>query len=523
MKKLLLLLIMACAFSAKVHAQTYAFGNVQLVTLSASGQITSTVATGTAPFVVSSTTPVANLSIGGNAATATSAGSATNIAFSGITSGTNTTAAMACGSGCTVDIGAASVTAGFKLPTAAGAAPTADGFVAFNATTHAMVSGSNGTTIVGAAAGTGTTGSTTCTNQVFTVISATAAPTCTTITPSFATGNTTGTGNFVLTGTPTITTPVLTGLPTGSGVASAATASTLASRDANANMSADNFIEGYTTTVTAAGTTTLTVDSTFSQYFTGTTTQIVVLPVTSTLVLGQRYYVVNNSTGIVTVNSSGGNLVLTLAANTRAWFTTILTSGTSAASWSSTTFSNGTAVPGFLLTTNAVSLTTAQTSTPAQNATRLESVYVPNSVSSLSDVWYTLTTSDNSANVYDIGLYGPNCLNGATSVPLVVHTGAQAGTVLTPGTGNVHKALTGAPVTTTGLVPGWYCIAMTSSAAAPAAVWGGDTVTIHVAQFANGTSPAGGTGTTSGGALNATITAPAAGLTSTGSVWFVFD
>lgn len=35
--------------------------------------VTSTIATGTAPFAVSSTTPVANLSIGGNAATATSA------------------------------------------------------------------------------------------------------------------------------------------------------------------------------------------------------------------------------------------------------------------------------------------------------------------------------------------------------------------------------------------------------------------------------------------------------------------
>lgn len=47
-------------------------------TLSASGVITSTVATGTAPFTVSSTTAVSNLSIGGNAATATTASSVTN-------------------------------------------------------------------------------------------------------------------------------------------------------------------------------------------------------------------------------------------------------------------------------------------------------------------------------------------------------------------------------------------------------------------------------------------------------------
>ncbi len=46
-------------------------------TLSATGQFTSTLATGTAPFSVSSTTAVTNLSIGGNAATATTAGTLT--------------------------------------------------------------------------------------------------------------------------------------------------------------------------------------------------------------------------------------------------------------------------------------------------------------------------------------------------------------------------------------------------------------------------------------------------------------
>ena len=48
-------------------------GTVSATTGSFSGQVTSTVASGTAPFVVTSPTPVANLSIGGNAATATTA------------------------------------------------------------------------------------------------------------------------------------------------------------------------------------------------------------------------------------------------------------------------------------------------------------------------------------------------------------------------------------------------------------------------------------------------------------------
>lgn len=122
----------------------------------------------------------------------------------------------------------------------------------------------------------------------------------------------------------------------GTGVASvtiAPTASAFAGWDANSNLSANNFIGGYATTATAASTTTLTVSSAQQQYFTGTTTQTVLLPVTSTLVLGQSFIVVNNSTGVVTVQSSGANTIQAMAASTTAIYTCILTSGTTAASW----------------------------------------------------------------------------------------------------------------------------------------------------------------------------------------------
>lgn len=89
----------------------------------------------------------------------------------------------------------------------------------------------------------------------------------------------------------------------------------------------------YTTTATAAGSTTLTVASTRHQFFTGTTTQTVVLPVASTMTLGQFFVINNNSTGTVTVNSSGGNGVVSLIAGTSAKITCVLTSGTTAASW----------------------------------------------------------------------------------------------------------------------------------------------------------------------------------------------
>ena len=105
--------------------------------------------------------------------------------------------------------------------------------------------------------------------------------------------------------------------------------------DANKNLHANSFIPAFATTATAAATTTLLVGSAYIQEFTGSTTQILALPVTSTLIAGQGYYVINNSSGVVTVNSSGGNLVQAMAAGTSLWLTCISTALTTAAAWQS--------------------------------------------------------------------------------------------------------------------------------------------------------------------------------------------
>lgn len=96
---------------------------------------------------------------------------------------------------------------------------------------------------------------------------------------------------------------------------------------------ADNFINGYTSTATAAGTTTLTVTSNQQQVFTGATTQTCVLPVVSTLVKGTEYMITNQSSGVVTVQSSGANTIQAMAANTTLTVKSNATTGTGASVW----------------------------------------------------------------------------------------------------------------------------------------------------------------------------------------------
>lgn len=128
---------------------------------------------------------------------------------------------------------------------------------------------------------------------------------------TWSTANT-GASNYTFeTPAANITAAQLTKLTTST---SANTASTIAERDAN-NMLALNNVSGtYATTATAAGTTTLTVGSKYEQYFTGVTTQTVTMPDATTLTVGMGYRIVNNSTGIVTVNKNGGTLIKAVAA-----------------------------------------------------------------------------------------------------------------------------------------------------------------------------------------------------------------
>lgn len=134
-------------------------------------------------------------------------------------------------------------------------------------------------------------------------------------------------------------------------------------------------------------------------------------------------------------------------------------------------------------------------------------------VQGYSHLAYDVQTQDaTTTNNYDIGIYGPNCSNGATNVPLLAHTGTV--TAATLGTAGVHNIVLASGEKAV-FTPGWYCFAITSNAATPAEVLGGDTAGLLYAPFAAPTSIAGG-----GSTLPSTITAPATVQSGDNQVWF---
>lgn len=95
----------------------------------------------------------------------------------------------------------------------------------------------------------------------------------------------------------------------------------------------DNVKIGYSEIVSAASTTNISVATGRNIRVTGSTTHTIKMPVTSTLAAGLVYEIENSSTGVVTVQSSGGNTIGTIPAGLTALYTCIGTTLTTAADW----------------------------------------------------------------------------------------------------------------------------------------------------------------------------------------------
>lgn len=92
-------------------------------------------------------------------------------------------------------------------------------------------------------------------------------------------------------------------------------------------------LQGFTTTATSGGTTTLTNTSTYKQFFTGSANQTITLPSTSTLAQGWSFHIVNLSTGTLTVQTSTAASLGTIPSNVTAMPTALTTSGNTVNDW----------------------------------------------------------------------------------------------------------------------------------------------------------------------------------------------
>lgn len=99
----------------------------------------------------------------------------------------------------------------------------------------------------------------------------------------------------------------------GTGVTASSGANSVMLRDANQNTRINNITQGWTSTVSAAGTTTLTAASSYWQRLTGTTTQTFQLPDATTLNSGASYIFDNDSTANLFIVDNGSNAIDTVA------------------------------------------------------------------------------------------------------------------------------------------------------------------------------------------------------------------
>lgn len=91
-------------------------------------------------------------------------------------------------------------------------------------------------------------------------------------------------------------------------------------------------VEGFNEVASAAGTTTLTKDSQVKQILTGSTTQTYVLPSATTIPLSRKFLIINKSTGVATVQTSGGGALTTIAAGAQKEFH-LRAAGSAAGTW----------------------------------------------------------------------------------------------------------------------------------------------------------------------------------------------
>ena len=119
----------------------------------------------------------------------------------------------------------------------------------------------------------------------------------------------------------------------GTGVTASTGANSVALRDANNNITANAYFNGFTSTAASGTLITLTLASTPVYFISGSGGQIIKLPDATTLPLGTIFSFNNNqSSGAITVNNNSNTLVVSVPSG--AYVTVVLiANGTAAGSW----------------------------------------------------------------------------------------------------------------------------------------------------------------------------------------------
>ena len=188
-------------------------------------------------------------------------------------------------------------------------------------------------------------------------------------------------------------------------------------------------LPALTTTPTSASITTLTAASTPIQVFTGTTTHTVKLPSTG-IVAGRQFTVINNSTGLLTMQTSTAAQIHVLASGTESILTALVATPTTAAQWEDSFIATNFAAGKALTINNSLTLagTDATTLTfPTTNATiaRTDAAQTFTGVQTMTSP--VLTTP---------------VINGTPTGTGVTTTGTANTLVLRDGSGNIVNSIT---------------------------------------------------------------------------------
>ena len=190
----------------------------------------------------------------------------------------------------------------------------------------AVANGGTGTATPGLVAGTNVTITGTWPNQTINSSGGSGGVTSITFGSTGLTPSTATTGAVTVAGTLAVANG-------GTGVTTSSGASSVVLRDANNNITANAYFNGFTTITASASAITLTIGSAPVQFVTGSGGQVIQLPNATTLPLGTIFSFNNNqSSGAITVNNNSNTLVVSVPSG--AYVTVVLTAnGTSAGSW----------------------------------------------------------------------------------------------------------------------------------------------------------------------------------------------